>query len=290
MARCLIFGSSGVLANCLASEFVHLGIEVLGVRRSYFERKSIFKAQSICDYKPQSIAEIINKTSPQFIVNTVAEINLEKCQSDYQRAFKANIEVPMNLTAAMQMCNVQPYLIHISTDNVYSHKGFSTENETLCLNNYAFSKLMGEAAFADSEALIIRTNYLAKTQTENTYLDWVLKSIQSNRKVNLYSDVKFNATSVANIAENILIGMENKSKGTVNLGSKGSWTKANFYLAASSMYGVEFNFSLSKCPQTLVPRPLDMRMNTERAQNLGFKILNKYDVLDACINGETYDV
>ena len=289
MDRCLILGSSGVLANCLASEFLKSGIEVFGMRRSCHEIKSNFKKEITGNYKPESIAAVIEQTCPDFIVNTVAETNLETCQKDHNLAFKANIEIPMNLVAAIKTLRKKPYLVHISTDNVYSKTGYSTENETNCLNNYAFSKLMGEVALNGINALIIRTNYLAKTRRNKTYLDWVLKSIAAQEEVILFSDVQFNATSVDNIAENILIGMQNKFFGTVNLGSIGSWTKANFHLELSSFLGSDLKFSLSKCPQNLVKRPLDMRMNTVRAEDLGMKLLTQSDVLDASINGVTYD-
>ena len=289
MVRCLIMGSSGVLANCLAIELSTLGIEVVGLTRSIGRVSSHFKKQISCDYNVESLTSIINLTLPDFIVNTVAEVNLVRCQRDYKLAYKANVEIPMSLAKAVKLSNLEPYVIHISTDNVYSEKGYSLEHETKCLNNYAFSKLMGELAFADTDGLVLRTNYLAKTNKKITYFDWVLNSFETQSEVTLFSDVYFNATSICNIVENVLICFKNRVTGVVNLGSKGSWTKEGFHLAVLSVLKSNLKFRPSKCPQNLVTRPLDMRMNIALARSLGLNILSRDAILSSLMNGATYD-
>ena len=223
------------------------------------------------------------------MIKTIAETNLQICQTDIERAIIANIQIPKNLADCLSELSYPPYTVQISTDNVYSDPGFSIENQTRCVNNYGFSKLLGEYAFVGRQVLVLRTNYLARTSRAKSYMDWVLKSLSDGIKVNLYKDVHFNPTSVENMALNIIKCYQANVYDTINLGVNGAWTKESFFHDVANLTKQKTVCRSVKCPQIKVTRPLDMRMDLGVANSYGLSIETKDNLLQKLLEGEVYD-
>lgn len=289
MVRCLVLGAKGVLANCLAIELNNMGLNVFGVSRSPTYDAKHYKKIITSDYTVANLITILELERPDIVINTVAEINLLKCQNDFKSAYDANVRIIDNISRAILHAKHTFYTVHISTDNVYSKEGLSDESEARCVNNYAFSKLMGEIVIQNIPVLILRTNFLVATAKGTTYFDWVLNTIHSPKKIKLYSDIKFNPTSAQNMAKNIMLGYQSSIYGTFNLGCNSVFTKAAFHLLISSAYKPLFKYDLVKCPQADCPRPLDMSMSNEAAISAGFKILEQDELIDNLLGVEKYE-
>ena len=55
------------------------------------------------------------------------------------------------------------FLLHLSTDQVYSGKGPHRENFTYPINNYGKTKLKGERFVKKINGCILRTNFVGKS-------------------------------------------------------------------------------------------------------------------------------
>ena len=294
MARILILGASGTLAAGLSHEFLEHGHEVFGISRSEREPQNAYTSILACDYSVGGLLDVISKVFPILIVNTVAEINLEECQKNISIAYQANVQIGINLVEAVSYLNKNIYLVQISSDNVYSDPGFSREDQVKCVNNYGYTKLIGELPFNKKNSLVLRTNYLTQTNSRNTYFDWVCYSLKNKKKVQLFNDLYFNATSIENIAQNICHCFDNKIAGTFNLGIDGSWSKADFYLTVAQLVSadidIDIDYDLLACPQADVPRSIDMRMDTSKAKQNGFKILKPKELLETILSEKKYGI
>lgn len=286
MPRIVIFGANGGLANIFANILAKKGLPPIGVCRRSLDNGLNWSKIYETEFIDQSFGIIPEISRAEIIINTMSSIDLNLCESNPQYAYDSNVATSQALVRnVISSSLVNPYTVHISTDNVYSNRGYSSEVQVSCQNNYALSKLSGEIPIrCVGNHLILRTNYLARGIVKDNYCDWVFKSIKSNRYVNLYEDIKFNPTTAQNILENILFGFEAGINGTFNIGSQTGWSKSNFFLEVAGKVDPTFkNYSLIKCPQVNLRRPLDMRMSVKAAKTAGFRILNSYETINKLI-------
>lgn len=283
MARILITGASGNLAQSLALYLRNLGQECFGLSRSNsYDFHHAYSGVIINCGSEADVCSLIDQMHPDIVINTVAETNLVTCENNPYLAYEANVRYPQKLAEGILNSKVKDdvFIVHISTDNVYSLPGFSKENQTRCVNNYGFSKLIGEFAFKECDSLILRTNFLNFGISKETYCDWVIKSVTSKAPIDLFNNIKFNATTPCNIAENILLSWKENIRGTVNLGSHGYWTKASFFKELYSALNLELPVhQIKNCPQMPVCRPCDMRMSVDFALDRGMKIISTASVI-----------
>lgn len=284
MDKIIIFGANGCLANHLTVFYKSKGIKTIGVSRNQTFTNNKFDMLLTCDYSVESMREILCSINPSILINTIAETDLVKCETNMNLAYLANVSVAERLAHAVETSpNLNlPYMVQISTDNVYSSVGYSSEEQTTLLNNYALTKYVGEYPFSRfPNSIILRTNYLASNVQKKSLLDWMLDAIHHNKKVDLYQDVFFNPTTPENIAKNILIAFKRRVLGVVNIGCRHGWSKADLFIELSRKLNSSIqNISYSNCPQFEVRRPLDMRMNTAKAKQYGLEILENGSVLE----------
>jgi len=276
MINVLILGGSGKLACRLSEEFDKKNLKVYSFSRNKVPVSNYYKDIIYSDYSFSNLKRTISIVNPDIIVNAAACTDIEVCQRRPEIAYKANIEIPYFLSEIIKSDEFSDiFVVHISTDHVYSNLGFTPENNTNCVNNYASSKLYGEIPLQKMGALILRTNYIGRSEQKNSYLDWVIESIKNNHNVLLYNNILFNPTEPANIAENIFYGFVEKVSGIYNIGSEGGWTKANIFLSLAERFNKKITYKLVDYPQTLISKPLDMRMDTSKATADGFSIISQ---------------
>ena len=278
MDKVIITGATGVLAKHISVFLKRMGYSVYGISRQKNIADSTFTTIYTSNYSIASLCHIIDEVTPQMIVNTVGEINVKRCQDNLVHAYQANFVTASNLNKAIEKHNI--YLVHISTDHVYSKPGFSSEQNVQCVNHYAFTKLLGETAFDFSNSLVLRTNYVTTTKTNSTFLDQVLRLRTEKDVVNLYQNVMFNPTTPLNLSQNIYYAFQKKPTGTFNLGTKEGWSKADFVFSICRRLNFNLSYRLIDYPKTALPKPLDMRMNTKKSAKTGFLIPTNNQILD----------
>ena len=88
------------------------------------------------------------------------------CEKKKEKAKKLNFKIPYNLSIWLKK-NSKKFLIHFSTDQVYSGKGPHKENKINLINQYAKTKKLGEDALLSTNSIIIRTNFLVDQNLTN---------------------------------------------------------------------------------------------------------------------------
>lgn len=265
--KVLILGASGFLGRRLAHYLRISNIEVFPQSRAAREGYLHFPLKSI------ELGEQIDRVQPDLVVNCAAETSVSSCERDWQRAVNGNVLPSLELLKAIAGLDRPPRIVHISTDQVYSDQGPSTETEACPVNNYGKSKHIGELPL-EGKAIVLRTNFVGSGRgNRKTFSDWVHQTCVENHPVELYSDIKFNPVHIDDLCDLVSkITTFDLENGVYNFGCIGCVSKAEFYRRFSEL-------SASNNPNTSVVRysdktdlptkPLDMLMDTKKIKSRG---------------------
>ena len=150
--KVLITGASGLVGRALVEHCAVSGDEVLS-----------YDHQALDIGDSDAVESVITSRSPDAVINCAAWTDVDGCETDPERARKANSLGPENLARASRKANAA--LLTISTDYVFDGKkeGFYTQRDMPApLSVYGRFKLEGERKAQESLArtIVIRTGYI----------------------------------------------------------------------------------------------------------------------------------
>jgi len=222
MKTVLVTGASGQLGKCIQkfAEKEH-AIDWL------FMDSSEIDITSKCD-----LSMCFGSKQIDYCINCAAYTNVEKAESEKEKAFGINAEGVKNLA---EMCKEHStVLIHISTDYVFDGKGNVAYTETAStnpINNYGASKLKGEQYIQEiiGYYFIFRTSWLYSEFGHNFY-NTILKKANENATLNITTTQKGTPTNANHLAKLIvnIIKEENSNYGIYNFSDLGVTTWYGF--------------------------------------------------------------
>ena len=94
------------------------------------------------------------------------------------------------------------------------------------------TKYISEKIANSLNTTILRTNFVGKSpiKERKSLTDWLYQSFVNNSKINLYDNIIFSPLYVIDLCKYIELILNHPIKGTFNLGSSGSISKAKFGL------------------------------------------------------------
>jgi dTDP-4-dehydrorhamnose reductase len=219
-----------------------------------------------------SLANIIEDNDITVVINLIAMTDVGDCEVRPSDAFFANAIIPKYIRAAIDEVNNEIFVLHVSTDQVYSGGGLLDENFSSPCNVYSASKLAGEHLIGSSNnTCILRTNYfgLSEVSNKSSYLDWLVDSIKRDQRINTYEDVFFTPVGSQTLCSVILAIIDQGTSGTYNFGSSKSISKAEFAFLVANILGVSSpNFECIEYPaDAVVKRPKNMSMESQKLLN-----------------------
>jgi len=158
MKKILVTGCNGQLGRAINKEYAYSEIEFINTDVVASEG---VRALDITDIK--SVIALVEETKPDVIINCAAHTNVDKCEEQWDLAYKINAIGPRNLSIAAAKVNAK--MMHVSTDYVFEGNGTKPYTEFEAPNPvsaYGKTKLEGERfvqAFA-KEYFILRTAWL----------------------------------------------------------------------------------------------------------------------------------
>lgn len=196
MKKILVTGANGQLGKCLkdaASNFPDLEFVYVSKEELDIEDKDLLR-------------NFFKKHSFSFCINTAAYTNVEKAESEKERAFAINAEALKNLAS---ICNENDVvLLHISTDYVFDGTKKSPYLETDVTNPisvYGASKLKGEQYIQEisEKFYIFRTSWLY-SQYGHNFLKIILKYSQERKPLTITTEQTGAPTNANDLAEVLL--------------------------------------------------------------------------------------
>ncbi len=280
-SKVLILGSSGLLGSELMSGPYFCKYQIVS---QSLKSETDFKVD-LEDYN--KVIKLLEQVQPDIIVNLVGLTNVDDCEKFPSRAYRLNVKIVENIVDAIQKFSFKPYLIHISTDQVYDSEGVCSEKNTNLSNYYAFSKFCGELIASKTNGTILRTNFFGKSKNSlrTSLTDWIFNELNNGNKVNVFEDILFNPLSMNSLCKIIELVAEKKIEGIFNLGSNHGMNKSDFAFQFAKI----LNLSISNLNKARVSdakflnayRPKNMLMNLNKFENkFNIKLPNLMDEIE----------
>jgi dTDP-4-dehydrorhamnose reductase len=189
--KILLFGAMG-----------QLGTELQGALASYGEIAA-YDIHNLNLENTSDVRETIHRVSPDIIVNASAYTAVDQAESEAQKAFTVNGDIPGLF--AEEASRLGAFLIHYSTDYVFDGtKGlpYLEGDKTNPLDVYGKSKLAGEEAIQTGNAnyLILRTSWVY-SRNRSSFVTKVLEWARKQEVLKIVSDQVSNPTWARTLAD-----------------------------------------------------------------------------------------
>jgi len=152
--------------------------------------------------KNESLEKILNKITPDVIINCTALNNVDYCENHPDEAKKINSNFLKKLSQISNITNMK--LVHLSTDSVFDGTKQTSYVESDIpnpINIYGKTKLMGEKFVLNyPKNLVVRASVLygllpKKIQSLDTsskkpmnFVQWLISKLSRNEEVNIITD------------------------------------------------------------------------------------------------------
>lgn len=270
MKKILVTGANGQLGKCLkkaSEQYPNLHIDFLSREEFDIERFS-------------DVRSFLNTHSYDYCINTAAYTNVEKAESESEKAFEINAEAVKNLALRCQENEIT--LLHISTDYVFDgekQSPYLESDKPNPINVYGVSKLKGEAYIQEfcEQYYIFRTSWLY-SQFGHNFLNTILRYAEEGKSLTITTEQTGTPTNANDLAEFLLqvITHDKKEYGVYHYSNTGETTWYGFAKAILELSGKIKEVSLAKTDHysTFAKRPKYSVLNSTKAhKNLNSRLI-----------------
>jgi dTDP-4-dehydrorhamnose reductase len=171
-------------------------------------------------------ARVVEDLSPSVIVHTAAFTDVDACETERERAYRANVLGTRNLAEISRESDC--LLVYVSTDYVFDgSKGrpYTESDQPNPINYYGLTKLEGEnhVRKLSPRHLILRTSWLFGPNGKN-FVDTILKKASGGGKLRVVNDQRGCPTYTWDLATGIRASIERGLEGLLHLTNAGDAT------------------------------------------------------------------
>lgn len=224
MKKILVTGCNGQLGRAIQKEYAKDGIEFINTDVVAGDGITSLDITNV-----DAVMALARETRPDVIINCAAHTNVDKCEEQWDLAYKINAIGPRNLSIAATELGAK--MIHVSTDYVFAGNGTKPYTEFDAPNPisaYGKTKFEGEnfvKEFAQKH-FILRTAWLYGDG--KNFVKTMLGLAENHEEVSVVCDQVGSPTSASELARMIhfLEGTENY--GTFHATCEGDTNWADF--------------------------------------------------------------
>ena len=281
----LILGSDGFLGSYLIN---YLNLKKIKIFKHSRKKNKKYNF-SLTDSK--ILSKNLDKLKPDVIVNLAAKTNVEQCEQNVMDSYTSNVEILSALEKSYHLIKKKFFLVHISTDQLYSGNGPHKENKINPINIYSMTKALGENYALKINSVILRTNFLGlNTKKKKSLLDWFIEKIKKKKKIFLFNNIFFSPLNASLLCKIIFFVGNKRIKGIYNLGCKGKISKADFLIQLGRKLNLDIKrnniikTNFKKISQ-LVERPKDMSMKVDKFEKkFKIRLPNYNEVINSLVD------
>ena len=265
MKKILVTGCNGQLGRAIRKEYAASDVEFINT--DVVEGEGVVSLD-ITDV--DAVLKLVRAEKPDVIINCAAHTNVDKCEEQWDLAYKINAIGPRNLSIAATEADAK--MIHVSTDYVFEGNGtrpYTEFDEPNPVSAYGKTKLEGENFVKEfaKKHFILRTAWLYGDG--KNFVKTMLALAENHDELNVVCDQVGTPTSAVELAKMIhyLEGTENY--GTFHATCEGDTNWADFAEAIFKRAGknVKVNHVTSKQYK---------EMNPASANRPAYSILEDY--------------
>ena len=260
MKKILVTGCNGQLGRAIRKEYAASDVEFINT--DVVEGEGVVSLD-ITDV--DAVLKLVRAEKPDVIINCAAHTNVDKCEEQWDLAYKINAIGPRNLSIAATEADAK--MIHVSTDYVFEGNGTRPYTEFDAPNPvsaYGKTKLEGENFVKEfaKKHFILRTAWLYGDG--KNFVKTMLALAENHDELNVVCDQVGTPTSAVELAKMIhyLEGTENY--GTFHATCEGDTNWADFAEAIFKRAGKNVNSKQYK------------EMNPASANRPAYSILEDY--------------
>jgi len=237
-----VVGANGQLGSDVVLALNEAGCETIALTHQDVELSDL-----------QSVATAIRAIRPNLVVNTAAMHNVEKCESDPERAYLVNAIGARNLAIVTR--DEGAALLHISTDYVFDGKKaapYIESDEPLPLNVYGNSKLAGECYVRtiNPRHFVLRTSALygtspCRAKRGLNFVDLMLKLAREKHEMRVVDSERVSPTATEELATQIAALSKTEAYGLYHATAEGSCSWYEFAREILVLAGVEAGLSVA---------------------------------------------
>ncbi len=196
MRRILVIGAKGML-----------GRDLMGILHSSFSKDEVvgWDIEEIDIRKEDESVAKIAELRPEVVIHLAAYTDVDRCESDKERAFAVNAEGTRHVALAASKCRAK--MVYLSTDYVFDGKKrepYVESDPPHPLNVYGRSKLQGEQYVQEwvEDSLIVRTQWLYGPFRKN-FVDSILQQAREKNALSIVNDQVGSPTYTVDLAKAI---------------------------------------------------------------------------------------
>ena len=278
--RILIIGSNGMLGQSVVSllnKSEKYELLLGSLEESSVDENLSYKKINIGNKK--EVKKLLLDFYPDYVVNLAAFTNVDKCESDKELCWNANVNALEYLAKYCVPTNSQ--LIHISSDYIFDgQNGPYSENDLPNpISYYGRSKLAGENVIKrfNIPSTIIRTNVLfgATKYGRPDFVKWVADSLKNSKNIRIVTDQYNNPTFIDDLAIMINSIIDESKTGLYHVGGSELLNRFEFTKRIADYFKLNFELVtpiLTKELNQPAPRPLKSGLiNLKAETELNYK-------------------
>ncbi len=219
------------------------------------------------------ISQLFRKLGPDIVIHTASETNVDRCETEKERAWKINAEGTRNIAEACQKTNAK--LIYISTDYVFDgEKGLYTEeDQPNPIDYYGLTKLEGEREVTKhcENYAILRTSVLyGRHPWKQDFATWIINKLKQNQEITVVDDHYNTPTLADNLAKIALEVGERDLQGIFHASGCERISRYEFARRIAKTFDLETALikpiKMSELTAWIAKRPKDSSLNTDKIQ------------------------
>jgi len=268
MKRVVIIGAGGRLGAALVREYGK-EFDFVGFNHAQLDLG-----------KPEQLQATLGALEFDALINTAAQTNVDRCETQQEEAFALNAQAPRVLA---EICAAKrARFVHISTDYVFDgekREPYTEEDEARPISVYGESKREGErrALEVNDRALVVRVSWVFGPDRPS-FVDWAIGQAREREDVNAIADKWATPTYTVDLAQLLKpLIVSDEIAGVLHLANRGecSWQEyAQWALDCCRAEGIPMKAtkigkaSLAEMKSFIAKRPVYSVLSTAKYESL----------------------
>ena len=236
--KILVIGGSGLLGNKLYQLLEESNYDVYS---TFYKNPNYAKNCFQLDITSKDqVNHVLNKVSPDVVVQTAAYTNVDDCERNRDRAYDINVMGTKNIAIAANKLSAK--LVYISTDYVFDgKKGLYIEDDPLNpINYYGLTKLEGEEIVKKicSNFIIARTSVIYGSNKIN-FVTWIIDQLKKGKQIDIVTDQYVSPTLNIDLAEQLLGLIEKDARGVYHTAGGERISRYDFSMAIADVFDLD---------------------------------------------------
>jgi len=281
--KVLVTGSNGLLGQKLTDYYLkQSGVELIatarGVDRYPAKQGYVYEELDITRY--DEVKTILNKHSPDVVINTAAMTNVDACESEHAGCDALNVEAVKHICL---VCNeINAHLVHVSTDFIFdgSHGPVTEEEKPNPLSYYGRSKYLAEMVVMEqchswSICRTVLVYGVVSDMSRSNIVLWAKNNLEQGKTLNVVGDQFRTPTLAEDLAQGCALAATKKAKGIFNISGKDFMSVFDLVYRVASFWKLDktlLNLSTSEGIKQPAKRPpITGFILTKAIMELGYK-------------------